>query len=80
MSDTAAQKPGTPKHAKPAKPAKQQLSMARIKDSGRAWFARHNGVACVAIALAFFAALLGIFLFCAFSDFGGSADFIYNQF
>lgn len=77
MADTPTHKTGAPKAAKPAGP---RLDMARIKDAGRSWFARHNGVACAAIALIFCAAVLGIFLFCAFSDFGGSADFIYNQF
>ena len=54
--------------------------MATVKEKGRAWFEAHNAVACVAIACAFCAIVLGIFFFVAFSDFGGSADFIYNQF
>ncbi len=62
------------------KPAKRAYTMERFKQDGREWFSRHNGVACVAIAIAFCAALFGLFLFVAFSDFGGSADFIYNQF
>ncbi len=59
---------------------RRNLSMAQVKEGGRAWFEKHNGAACVAIACAFCAVVLGIFLFVAFSDFGGSADFIYNQF
>lgn len=66
--------------AAPKKAAKQTYTMAQFKQAGREWFAKHNGVACVAIALLFAAALFGLFLFVAFSDFGGSADFIYNQF
>ncbi len=62
------------------KAPKQAYTMEKFKQDGREWFSRHNGVACVCIALAFCAALLGLFLFVAFSDFGGSADFIYNQF
>ncbi len=54
--------------------------MAKVKETGRTWFAEHNGIACIAVALAFCAIVFGIFLFSAFSDFGGSADFIYNQF
>ena len=68
-----------PAHMKQGAP-EQGLSMAKVKAAGRAWFKEHNGVACVAIACAFCAIALGIFLFVAFSDFGGSADFIYNQF
>ena len=68
-----------PAHMASQRP-KQGLSMAKVKDAGRAWFEAHNGVACVAIACAFCAIVLGIFFFVAFSDFGGSADFIYNQF
>lgn len=60
--------------------SKQPLTMAKVKETGRAWFAEHNGIACIAVALSFCAIVLGIFLFSAFSDFGGSADFIYNQF
>ena len=67
------------KHFKKEEP-KQLLTMAKVKETGRAWFAEHNGIACIAVALAFCAIVLGIFLFSAFSDFGGSADFIYNQF
>lgn len=66
--------------AQDKKPAKRAYTMEQFKQSSRDWFSRHNGVACVAIALAFCAALFGLFLFVAFSDFGGSADFIYNQF
>ena len=44
------------------------------------WMNDHNRIACIAIALVMTAAILGLFLFVAFSGFGGSADFIYNQF
>ena len=67
------------KHFKKEEP-KQPLTMAKVKETGRAWFSEHNGIACIAVALAVCAIVLGIFLFSAFSDFGGSADFIYNQF
>lgn len=67
------------KHFKKEEP-KQPLTMAKVKETGRAWFAEHNGIACIAVVLAFCAIVFGIFLFSAFSDFGGSADFIYNQF
>jgi len=40
----------------------------------------HNGIVCVCIAVLTCAALVGIFMFVTFLDFGGSADFIYNQF
>ena len=45
-----------------------------------AWFSDHNAVACAGIALGVAAAIVGLFLFVAFSGFGASADFIYNQF
>ena len=44
------------------------------------WMNGHNRIACIAITLVMTAAILGLFLFVAFSGFGGSADFIYNQF
>jgi hypothetical protein len=62
------------------KSPKRSYSVSRLKQEGRAWFAAHNGVACACIAALFAMALIGLFLFVAFSDFGGSADFIYNQF
>lgn len=79
-----ADEPASKAERKPAHMASKQprpsLSMATVKEKGRAWFEAHNAVACVAIACAFCAIVLGIFFFVAFSDFGGSADFIYNQF
>ena len=45
-----------------------------------AWFGEHNLVACLGIAVGIAAALVGLFLFVTMSGFGGSADFIYNQF
>ena len=62
------------------KPTLVPPTMASLKERGRDWFARHNALACVCIAILVFLALAGLFAFVAFSDFGGSADFIYNQF
>ena len=67
------------KHFEKKEP-KQPLTMAKIKETGRAWFSEHNGISCIAVEIAFCSIALGNFLFSAFSDFGGSADFIYNQF
>ena len=66
-------------HFKEKEP-KQPLTMAKVKETGRTWFAEHLGIACIAVALAFCAIVFGFFLLSAFSDFGGSAVFIYNQF
>ena len=44
------------------------------------WMNGHNSIACIAIALVMMASIVGLFLFVAFSGFGASADFIYNQF
>ncbi len=44
------------------------------------WMNGHNRIACIAIALVMMASIVGLFLFVAFSGFGASADFIYNQF
>lgn len=44
------------------------------------WANDHNAIACIVIALAVLASLVVLFLFVAFSGFGASADFIYNQF
>ena len=44
------------------------------------WMDENNGLACVGIAVVIAAAILGLFAFVAFSGFGASADFIYNQF
>lgn len=55
-------------------------NVAKIKEFGRNWFSEHNLVACICIAALFFATIVGIFAFVAFSDFSGSAEFIYNQF
>ena len=46
----------------------------------QAWMGAHNGLACAGICLVIAAMLIGMFLFVAFSGFGSSADFIYNQF
>lgn len=40
----------------------------------------NEGLVCVGIALATALAIVGIFAFIVFTDFGSSADFIYNQF
>ena len=44
------------------------------------WMNGHNRISCIAIAMVMMAAIVGLFLFVAFSGFGASADFIYNQF
>ena len=44
------------------------------------WMNGHNRAACIAITLVMAASIVGLFLFIAFSGFGASADFIYNQF
>jgi len=44
------------------------------------WMDGHNRLACIAISIVIAAAILGLFAFVAFSGFGASADFIYNQF
>lgn len=44
------------------------------------WMDGHNRLACIGIAVVIAAALFGLFAFVAFSGFGASADFIYNQF
>ena len=46
----------------------------------QSWMNAHNRLACATIALGVALALMGLFLFVAFSGFGASADFIYNQF
>lgn len=46
----------------------------------QSWINGHNRLACATIALGTAVALVGLFLFVAFSGFGASADFIYNQF
>ena len=46
----------------------------------QAWMDAHNAVACAAIGAVGASSLVGLFLFVVFSGFGGSADFIYNQF
>lgn len=51
-----------------------------FKAKAAAWLASHNALACVGIGAGMAAALVGLFLFVAFSGFGASADFIYNQF
>ena len=44
------------------------------------WMNDHNSAACAGIVVLVAVALIGQFLFVAFSGFGSSADFIYNQF
>ena len=44
------------------------------------WMDNNNRLACMGIAAVFAATILGLFAFVAFSGFGASADFIYNQF
>ena len=46
----------------------------------QSWMNEHNRLACATIAAGTLAVLMGLFLFVAFSGFGSSADFIYNQF
>ena len=45
-----------------------------------AWMDEHNSLTCAGIGALSAASLVGLFLFIAFSGFGASADFIYNQF
>lgn len=59
---------------------KATMTVARLRKQAAAWSVEHNGITCVAIAVATAAALVALFLFVAFSDYGASADFIYNQF
>ena len=49
-------------------------------DRFAAWVKQHEAIAACLLALLCFAAMLLVFYFVVFSDFGGSADFIYNQF
>ena len=44
------------------------------------FLAAHNAFACVLVGAGTAIALVGVFAFIAFSGFGASADFIYNQF
>lgn len=46
----------------------------------QAWLDAHNALACTAIGVLSASSVVGLFLFVAFSGFGASADFIYNQF
>ena len=46
----------------------------------QSWMSGHNWLTCATITLVTAAMLMGLFLFVAFSGFGASADFIYNQF
>ena len=45
-----------------------------------AWVEAHASTAAIVLGVACFVMLCAIFYFVVFSDFGGSADFIYNQF
>lgn len=45
-----------------------------------AWLAAHPALADIAVGASVALALVGLFLFVAFSGFGASAEFIYNQF
>ena len=44
------------------------------------WVRAHASAAAVLLTIACVAVLCALFYFVVFSDFGGSADFIYNQF
>ena len=46
----------------------------------QSWINGHNRVVCATITIGMAIALVSLFLFVAFSGFGASADFIYNQF
>ena len=46
----------------------------------QSWMNEHNRISCATITVVTVAMLMGLFLFIAFSGFGASADFIYNQF
>lgn len=50
------------------------------KQKAQRWMGAHNGIACTGIGTLAAIAIVGLFLFVAFSGFGASADFIYNQF
>ena len=55
---------------------KKPTAMQKVQ----AWMGAHNTWACIGICVVIAAVLVGMFLFVAFSGFGSSADFIYNQF
>ena len=50
------------------------------RDRYDTWLAEHPTQACVIVGAAVALALVGVFLFVTFSEFGASAEFIYNQF
>lgn len=58
--------------------------MARKKKSFRTkydqWLLGHPALANVMVGCSVAAALITVFMFVTFSGFGGSAEFIYNQF
>lgn len=60
------------------------MAVERKKPTGtqkaKAWMDRHNLITCIGIACVVCASIVGLFAFTAFSGFGASADFIYNQF
>lgn len=51
-----------------------------VKQRMQTWMDGHNRATCAAITIVMAASIVGLFLFVAFSGFGASADFIYNQF
>jgi hypothetical protein len=51
-----------------------------VAQKAQGWMNAHNNAACLGIGAVTAASLIGMFLFIAFSGFGASADFIYNQF
>ena len=51
-----------------------------LKKKLQDWMDAHNAAACAGIGIVSTAAVFGLFAFVAFSGFGASADFIYNQF
>ncbi|MBQ9069402.1 MAG: hypothetical protein IJ131_10185 [Eggerthellaceae bacterium] len=73
-------KHAAPAHArKPSAPAKET---SEAVPSGRipSWAHEHPVVSTVLLAASCFLAFALIFIFVVFTDFGASADFIYNQF
>lgn len=51
-----------------------------LVDKAHAWLDSHNAIACTGVTVMSVCAIFGLFLFVAFSGFGATADFIYNQF
>lgn len=64
----------------PAKSLSKKSLWTRLKSSVAQWADNHTALTCTAICLGVAASVIGLLAFVAFSDFGGTATFIYNQF